>query len=118
MVKEQVAIQKEQPVTTHLLQLPGVLKRMEELINLNIGKINIKIFQKVGGMAKEKMARGLSDSPAFSALARGLEFPEPTLELLITSCNSTYSECIHHLLLASKGICTQVTHTHTDTQCT
>lgn len=42
MVKEQVAIQKEQPVTTHLLQLSGVLKRMEELINLNIGKINIK----------------------------------------------------------------------------
>lgn len=55
MVKEQVAIQKEQPVITHLLQLSGVLKRMEELINLNIGKTNIKnIPENWGGWQRKR----------------------------------------------------------------
>lgn len=59
MVKEQVAIQKEQPVITHLLQLSGVLKRMEELINLNIGKTNIKNIPESWGDGKGKDGKGL-----------------------------------------------------------
>lgn len=59
MIKEQVPIQKEQPVNTYILQLSWNFKRrMEELIQLNICKINIfKNLRKEGG-DKEKDGRG------------------------------------------------------------
>lgn len=69
MIKEQVPIQKEQPVNTYILQLSwNFKKRMEEIIQLNICKINIfKNLRKEGG-DKEKDGRGgLSDGPAAKA---------------------------------------------------